>query len=133
MAAENQVAVDQPDRAVLGPLLTFVVGAVVFYLHWIFLKTLEEDYTELYFTAGEETWLPVRDWVGVWIPIFLLTMGLEVVYSYFTETNLYRVNDALGSLGCGSLLTLIKKLFSQVGALPRHTFFALVSAHSLAP
>lgn len=108
-----QIELEKRDPALLGSAPTLVLGIVVVILHGLFLRHLELEYYEQYDAVDSSQWKPVRDYVAVWIPVFLVTIAIEILIGWAKQADIYRVNDFMGSMSCGSLLTLTKKLFSQ--------------------
>ena len=61
-------------------------------------------------------WSATRDFVSMWVPIFFLSILVEMAYfwTFYRQSKVYRTNDSLSSLTLGSLNQLTKKLFGQV-------------------
>lgn len=51
--------------------------------------------------------------LGVAIPVFMLFIFIEIAYSIWKKKDLYRLNDAISSLSCGSVTILIE-IFSKI-------------------
>ncbi len=62
------------------------------------------------------------------IPVFFILMSLEVVYDYFQQRKLYRLNDAVSNISCGiveQLTGLFAKIFTVAAYHFVFTHFAL--------
>lgn len=51
--------------------------------------------------------------LGIAIPFFVLFIVVEIIYSIWSKKDLYRLNDAISSLSCGSV-TILVELFSKL-------------------
>ena len=112
----DSVPIDDPkkDNYWLGWKGTMVLGLLILAGHTWFLFYLEFEYKERYYAYPHLT--AVRDYVSLWVPIFLGTIALETVYFWITapKSDVYRLNDSMGSLTLGSFNQLVKKLIKQV-------------------
>ena len=108
--------VDDPaaENVWIGSAASLLVGSLILAGHAWFLFYLEEEYRSVYAATPNAT--STRDYVQIWVPIFLSTIALEMVYFwiFYPSARVYRTNDALGSLMLGSFNQLTKKLLSQV-------------------
>lgn len=89
-------------------------GFLLVVAHFWFLKFLEDEYKRDYLPSPH-TYI-VRDYVSLWIPIFLSSIALEALFYKISKkpNEVYRLNDSLSSLCLGSWNQLSKKLVAQV-------------------
>lgn len=119
MVSKQTLPLDDPrkENHWLGWKGTMIFGVLIVAAHGWFLYYLQMEYTEKYCAHPHLT--AVRDYVSLWVPIFLATIALETIYFWFKAPNsdVYRLNDSLGSLTLGSFNQLTKKLVKQVSII----------------
>jgi len=112
----GKVPIDDPKKENywLGWKATMIFGLLIIAGHAWFLFFLESEYKEKYHSNPHLN--RIRDYVTLWVPIFLGTIALETIYFWITapKSDVYRLNDSLGSLTLGSFNQLFKKLISQI-------------------
>eukprot|EP01104_Vermistella_antarctica_P004222 TRINITY_DN14716_c0_g1_i1.p1 TRINITY_DN14716_c0_g1~~TRINITY_DN14716_c0_g1_i1.p1 ORF type:complete len:563 (+),score=111.37 TRINITY_DN14716_c0_g1_i1:63-1691(+) len=92
---------------------TLFLGAACVVGHLWFLFYMREEWKEMSLEARENS-IVTTDHVKNWIPIFLVTIILEAVYSWWTKAGLYRTNDVVGSMTTSMMMILVKRTLYQM-------------------
>mmetsp|Transcript_32626 Transcript_32626/g.44796 ORF Transcript_32626/g.44796 Transcript_32626/m.44796 type:complete len:494 (+) Transcript_32626:149-1630(+) len=82
-------------------VMSFVIGAHGYFMYLLYCASSIDSVDNF----------EVEDYVALWVPLFFIAICVESVYSWFFDLDLVRLNDAVGSLSLGSLMTLCQKLW----------------------
>jgi len=112
------------SRSPLRWWFEFLVGLVTVAAHGWFLYYMENDYNDKYAPSlwsiapgADHHAYKVRNYVSIWVPIFLLSIVLEALYSGLLGLKLYRFNDMISSLSLGMMMAGTKALIAQAWTL----------------
>eukprot|EP01087_Luapelamoeba_hula_P013165 TRINITY_DN3755_c0_g1_i1.p1 TRINITY_DN3755_c0_g1~~TRINITY_DN3755_c0_g1_i1.p1 ORF type:complete len:534 (-),score=59.71 TRINITY_DN3755_c0_g1_i1:29-1630(-) len=91
----------------LGPVANAVVSVILVVAHVWFLYYLHVEYAAL---KEKATRARVRDYVILWVPVFLGSILAERLYAWYKKSDVYYLSDSIGNLGTGTLMLLSKRM-----------------------
>jgi hypothetical protein len=80
--------------------------------HLYFFYSIQVEYETQYYEKNYEN---IKSHLNTWIPIFFVSIFLEIIYYYFAkQQRVYRTNDSISSLSLGTFSVVIGGLIVKV-------------------
>ncbi|KAL6063795.1 ALKMO monooxygenase [Balamuthia mandrillaris] len=106
------------QEVAMGPMANVLAGTVMLALHGWFLAFLQSEYEAVQLKEGHK----IKDYVAMWSPIFIGSIILEVAWSWYKGSAVYRTNDSVSSMSLGIYSMLFKHLWVGVVTFTPYTY-----------